>query len=245
MASITALLAAPAKAAATISSLADASSTSSSPVAEVERFPLDVDPAYRLAGALVGVRPGAAWVEVDHVAGRIEARFGPWVVRTALDNVASAEVSGPYSKLKTIGPAHLSFADHGLTFATNDRRGVCLRFHAPVRGIDPLGAIRHPGLTVTVADPTGLVRALQADVPEELDPAGTVVEAEREEQAVEDRLHLLTARELRDLAEQRGIAHANRRKKAELVTLLEEDYGTRLVDEFPEELEELEELGDR
>lgn len=201
------------------------------------RFPMDVDPAYRLAGALVGVRPGAAWVEIDPAAGRLEARLGPWVVQTDLDNVESAEVSGPYATIKTIGPAHLSFADRGLTFATNNRRGVCLRFRTPVRGIDPFGVLRHPGLTVTVADPIGLVHALQGGAAEDLDPDRTVVEAAREEQAAEDRLHLLTARELRELAAQRGIAHANGLKKAELVALLEADFGTHLVDDLPEELE--------
>ena len=54
------------------------------------------------------------------------------------------------------GPAHLSFADRGLTFATNDVAGVCFTFREPVTGIDPLGTVRHPGLTVTVAAPQDL-----------------------------------------------------------------------------------------
>jgi hypothetical protein len=62
--------------------------------------------------------------------------------------------------VKVFGPPHLSIADRGLTFATNARRGVCIRFHHPVAGIEPLGVVRHPGLTVTVDDPEGLVDAL-------------------------------------------------------------------------------------
>lgn len=58
------------------------------------------------------------------------------------------------------GPAHISLRDLGLTYATTTAQGVCVTFREPVRGIDPLGAIRHPSLTVTVADPQGLVHAL-------------------------------------------------------------------------------------
>jgi hypothetical protein len=62
----------------------------------------------------------------------------------------------------TIGPAHLSFTDRGLTMATNGDRGVCIRFREPVAGIEPTGRIRHPGLTVTVADCDGLLARLAA-----------------------------------------------------------------------------------
>ena len=63
--------------------------------------------------------------------------------------------------VKTAGPAHLSLADRGLTFATNGDRGVCLIMREPVSGIDPFGLLRHPNLTVTVADCDGLVNAVQ------------------------------------------------------------------------------------
>lgn len=122
-------------------------------------FPFAFDPRYRAAALLLGVRPSTARVTVG--GGVLDARFGPWHVTTPLANVAGAEVSGPYSLLKTVGPAHLSFADRGLTFATNGERGVCIRFHEPVRGIEPTGRLRHPGLTVTVADCDGLLAALR------------------------------------------------------------------------------------
>ena len=70
-------------------------------------------------------------------------------------------MTGPYSVPKTLGPAHLSFRDRGLTFATTSRQGVCVEFHRPVTGIDPLGLIHHPGLTVTVAEPEALVDELE------------------------------------------------------------------------------------
>lgn len=60
----------------------------------------------------------------------------------------------------------VAITDRGLTFATNNRPGVLVLFNS-VRGLDPLGLIRHPELTVTVADLEGLRDALseQAQLP--------------------------------------------------------------------------------
>lgn len=115
-------------------------------------------PAYRLAALPFGITPGNARVDVDD--GRLRARFGFWTVDTALDNVVGTSSSGPYGRLRTIGPAHLSLADRGLTFASNGRRGLCIRFREPVPGLEPTGRLRHPGLTVTVIDVEGLATAL-------------------------------------------------------------------------------------
>ena len=65
-----------------------------------------------------------------------------------------------YSFLKTAGPAHLSFGDRGITFATNGDRGVCVAFREPVPGIEPTGRLRHPGATLTLADVDGFAAAL-------------------------------------------------------------------------------------
>lgn len=93
-------------------------------------------------------------------AGRLEARYGPWCVVTDLANISGTDETGPYSWLKTVGPAHLSLADRGLTFASNPDRGLCIRFHEPVAGIEPTGRLRHPALTVTVSDVAGLAQAI-------------------------------------------------------------------------------------
>jgi len=114
--------------------------------------------AYRLACLPFGVTPGNSGVEVDD--GRLLARFGRWSLETPLDNIVATSVTGPYGRLRTMGPAHLSLSDRGLTFATNGRRGLCIRFRTPVAGLEPTGRLRHPGLTVTVADPDGLAEAL-------------------------------------------------------------------------------------
>jgi hypothetical protein len=108
------------------------------------------DKRYRALALPFGVTPSRAWLSLDD--DTLGVRFGPWRVETDVGNLAGAEITGPYQLVKTAGPAHLSFSDRGLTFATNPDRGVCIRFHEPVRGIDPTGALRHPGLTVTVED---------------------------------------------------------------------------------------------
>jgi len=122
------------------------------------RFPFRFDAAYRRLARPFGVTPERAWVELGEE--ELEARYGPWRVRTSLSNVSGVEVTGPYAFLKTAGPARLAITDRGLTFASNGDLGACLSFHSPVVGIDPFGRIRHPELTVTVLDVDGLVDEL-------------------------------------------------------------------------------------
>jgi hypothetical protein len=197
-------------------------------------FPFDFDHWFVPVARLFGITPGSARVVLHD--DELEARFGPWRVRTPLGNVVGAEVTGPYAVPKVIGPAHVSLSDRGLTFATNARRGVCIRFAAPVPGIGPLGLVRHPALTVTVADTAGLA--------ELLDRAGhatgrthaplTVVEGGGDddvevaevnladlEAEVHDDLRSLTAAELRRRAGDRGITGVSRMSKAQLVEALE------------------------
>ncbi len=115
------------------------------------RFPLAWDSRYRVAARPFGIDPHRAWVEVSDR--ELDARFGRWRLRTPLQNVASVQLTGPYALIKTAGPPRLGITDRGLTFAGNGRRGVLISFRSPVRVIGPL---RHPELTVTVADPDGL-----------------------------------------------------------------------------------------
>ncbi len=190
-----------------------------------DRHPFRIDPRYRIPALLVGVRDDRAWVQLDELG--LEVRFGRWRVSTPLENVIGAGVSGPYSFLKTVGPAHLSLADRGLTFATNGELGVCFTFDHPVRGIEPTGRIRHRGLTVTVADPEILVATAV-----ELGIVRTDRGALRRVQAAEDALHTRSAAQLRELARERGVAHPSSIKKADLVRLLEQDLDAELVDDL-------------
>ena len=124
------------------------------------RFAFRFDPTYRGLARLFGVTPDRAWVDLGEE--ELEARYGPWCVRTSVSNIAGVEVTGPYSLLKTAGPARLAITDRGLTFASNGDRGVCISFRSPVTGIAPFDVVRHPELTVTVLDVDGLVEALVA-----------------------------------------------------------------------------------
>jgi hypothetical protein len=128
-------------------------------VPEVQRFDFAFAPSYRRPARTFGVTEGNAWVEVDEVA--LDAHFGRWRVNTPLANIKDVAVTGPYRFFKTAGPARLAVTDRGLTFATNGDRGVRVRFHTPVHGLDPLGLISHPELTVTVADIEGLAARLE------------------------------------------------------------------------------------
>ena len=124
----------------------------------VEHFDFLFASAYRPPARLFGIRPETAWVEVGDEL--LEARFGPWRVRTPLSNVVGAAITGPYAFWKTAGSARLAITDRGLTFATNGEKGVLITFATPVRGIDAHGLIRHPELTVTVRETDRLVARL-------------------------------------------------------------------------------------
>jgi len=123
-----------------------------------ERFSFDFAPTYRRAARVFAITPSTAWVEVTD--DRFRARYGPCRVSTPLANITAVSITGPYALLKTAGPPRLGITDRGLTFASNGARGVLIEFATPVRGVDPFGLLRHPELTVTVADPDRLVDVL-------------------------------------------------------------------------------------
>jgi hypothetical protein len=120
-------------------------------------FEFDAGAAGRAWLWALRVRPDNAWVEIADAT--FTAKFGHWVVRTPLSNVDGAHVAGPYREIKAIG-LRLSLSDHGLTFGTNARRGVCIHFREPLRTITPLIPFRHPNLTVTVERPEALATEL-------------------------------------------------------------------------------------
>jgi hypothetical protein len=122
------------------------------------RFDFRFDPRYQRAARPFGITPDNAWVEVDE--DHLDAHFGRWRLSTPLANIARVEITGPYRFIKTAGPARLGITDIGLTFATNGDRGVLITFATKVRGIEPIGVLRHPELTVTVEDVDGLAALL-------------------------------------------------------------------------------------
>jgi hypothetical protein len=105
-----------------------------------------------------GVRPAKNGVSLTDD-GRFVATYGFLRVETPLDNIGDAHITTGY-RWWTAAGARLSFVDDGLTFGTNAQRGVCVHFRTKVPSrLRPSG---HSALTVTVADPEGLVAALTA-----------------------------------------------------------------------------------
>ncbi|GAA3613465.1 hypothetical protein GCM10022199_16840 [Marihabitans asiaticum] len=124
----------------------------------MSRHPFAFDPAYRLPALAFAITPRTAWVDVAD--DELRVRYGPWSLRTPLSNITGTQLTGGFAFVKTAGPPHLSFADRGISFATNGREALCVTFATPVKGIDPTGRITHPGATMTVEDPM----ALRADL---------------------------------------------------------------------------------
>ncbi len=127
----------------------------------MQRFEFRFTRPYRLAARPFGITPDSAWVQIDGL--HLLAHFGPWRLHTALTNISRVAITGPYRFYRTGGPARLGVTDGGLTFASNGEQGVLVSFRQRVPAIDPFRLIRHPELTVTVADVQGLVSALGAD----------------------------------------------------------------------------------
>ncbi|MGB3412099.1 MAG: Rho termination factor N-terminal domain-containing protein [Microthrixaceae bacterium] len=184
-------------------------------------FSFRFHPLFRLPALMFNVHPGSAGVEIDD--NQLHARFGLWSVRTPLSNVESAEVTTHYSWPKVIGPAHLSLSDHGLTFATNPDKGVCIKFANPVTGLEPLGLVRHPSLTVTVDDAPALAELLDRSQHDQsrTHTASESVTAEDLVAEASDELSSLTASELRQRAKDRGLTHTSRMNKSQLLELLQ------------------------
>jgi hypothetical protein len=126
--------------------------------APAHRFDFAFAAPYRLPLALLGVRPATAAVIVDDA--ELSVRFGPWLLRTERDNLIAARTTGPYRWWRVIGP-HVSLADHGVTFGTTTAGGVCIEFADPVPALAPGGWLRHPSVTVTVADGPELIGLLR------------------------------------------------------------------------------------
>jgi hypothetical protein len=122
-------------------------------------FPLRADRPWSWLLRIIGVRTGAAQVELTDD-DRLLATFGRFRVETPLANVCGYRLTGPYRWWRALGPRG-SFADHGFTFGTSARGGVCICF----REWAPSGYVRGgrmEALTVTVEDPDALARALEA-----------------------------------------------------------------------------------
>lgn len=89
--------------------------------------------------------------------GSLVATYGRTKVVTTLDNVHHTQITGPHRWYTAVG-LRLSFADDGVTFGTNHRRGLCIEFVERVPKV--IGMRPHSALWVSVADPEGLAVAI-------------------------------------------------------------------------------------
>lgn len=120
-----------------------------------ERFGYDIDKRFTPMWAVFGLRPSKDGVVVAD--GTFTATYGLVKLSTPIENIAGAHITSGYRWWTAVG-IRRSFADSGLTFGTNNRRGVCVHFRDKLPS--PLGRKGHAALTVTVADAEGLVAAL-------------------------------------------------------------------------------------
>ncbi len=121
-------------------------------------FTFDFHPRYRYLLLPWGVKPDNSFVAMTDDE-QFHAKFGRWEIKTPLSNLSGYQRSGDYKWYKAIG-IRGSWADHGLTFGSTTKQGVCVTFDEPVKAFLP-GMPHHPGLTVTVENADGLVAALQ------------------------------------------------------------------------------------
>jgi hypothetical protein len=182
-------------------------------------FPFAVRYPLAHVSRLFAVRPEQARLELQGE--HFRALFGPWRVDTILDNVESLEVTGPYAPWKVLGPAHLSFADGGLTFATNADEGLCICFRDAVSGLLPVPWVRHGSLTVTVEDPQGVKGVIERSLRAIEQAPSRAAAAERLVQTEHDAIEAKSTAELRDRAAALGISNVNKLSHQELVDAME------------------------
>lgn len=118
------------------------------------RFPIRVEPRYRLVLRLFGVTGSNAHVDVGD---QLDARFGWFRVSTPLSNCTSWAIEGPWRAVTAIG-VRSSPPFRDLTFAGTPRGGVRIDFREGVR----YGPLRLEALYVTVDDLAGFGRHLEA-----------------------------------------------------------------------------------
>ncbi len=118
-------------------------------------FPYELDRRWTPMFVLLGLDDDDGVYVGDD--GSLRATFG-WVrIDTTVDNVHHTQVTGPHRWYTAVG-LRLSFADDGITFGTNHRRGLCIEFVERIPKV--IGPRRHSALWVSVADPEGLARAI-------------------------------------------------------------------------------------
>lgn len=125
-----------------------------------QRFPYEIDRSWSALFLTLGVsdRDCVELSSRSDGTGELLAKFGRWEVRTPLSNLAGATADGPHPWFMAVG-LRLAFTNDGLTFGTNHRRGVSIRFRERIPRV--FGFRKHSMLWVSVADPDALVAAIE------------------------------------------------------------------------------------
>jgi hypothetical protein len=118
-------------------------------------FPYRFDPRWTPMFRALRVKQSDGVTITDD--GMLRATYGRVKVETPLANVDHTLVTGPHRWYTAVG-LRLSFADDGLTFGTNHRRGLCIAFVERVPKV--IGFRDHSALWVSVADPEALASAI-------------------------------------------------------------------------------------
>jgi hypothetical protein len=118
-------------------------------------FPYEIDERFVPVWLACGLRRKTDGVTISDD-GTFLATLGWFRLLTTTDNVDGAHITRDYRWWTAVG-MRMSMKDDGLTFGTNSRAGVCVHFKERVHVLAPRP---HSALTVTVADPEGLVEAL-------------------------------------------------------------------------------------
>ena len=119
-----------------------------------QRFPILVEPRYRLVLRLFGVKPENAFVDLGET---LEASFGWSQITTPVSNCRRWSIEGPWRAITALG-VRMSVRHRDITFGGTPRGGVRIDFHEPVR----YWRFRPPALYLTVEDFEGFAAALSA-----------------------------------------------------------------------------------
>jgi hypothetical protein len=124
-----------------------------------QRFPIRIGRRSALLLRIgFGVRPDNAWAELgDGPDGRLRVSFGRFGFDTALANVASWRIEGPFLWITAIG-VRTSIRHRDVSFDGSPHGGVRIDFRERVRW----GPIRVPAIYVAADDLAGFAAALAA-----------------------------------------------------------------------------------
>ena len=120
-----------------------------------KHFPYKLDNRWRALFMVLGVTKKDGVSITDK--GELIATFGRYQVKTTVQNIDHTEITGPHRWYTAVG-LRLSFADDGVTFGTNHKKGLSIVFEKRIPKV--IGFKNHTMLWVSVADPEGLAKAI-------------------------------------------------------------------------------------